>query len=305
MSESPREPSGASAPHTGSESAADPQARYPMHTGARSRAVGVAEESAAERHGSQGTDFAGDGRDDGASVAQAQPRGKRSFGGHLLAGMRELLIVGTIALVLSFLVKTFLIQAFYIPSESMESTLVKDDRVIVSKLTPRLIDLHRGDVVVFADPNHWLSPQPTVDRGPVLNAVSSALTFVGLLPDTAEGHLIKRVIGLPGDRVHCCDTQGRLEINGKAVNEPYVKAGENPSDIDFDITVPKDRIWVMGDNRGHSSDSRLHDPDGTGSEGSVPVDSVVGRAVLLVWPFNRASWLSNHADAFASVPAAP
>lgn len=265
--------------------AEEPPARYPVFTGA------------SPRHTPE---------PDPAAEADPTPAQKprRSFGGHLLAGLRELVIVGGIALALSFLVKTFLVQAFYIPSESMESTLVTDDRVIVSKLTPGLDDLNRGDVVVFADPGDWLVPTESVDRGPVLNGVTRALTFVGLLPDTAEGHLIKRVVGLPGDHVVCCDTDGRLEVNGEAVDEPYVKDGQSPSDITFDITVPEGRIWVMGDNRGHSSDSRLHDPEGDGSEGSVPVDLVVGRAVLLVWPFDRATWLSNYSEAYGSVPAA-
>lgn len=256
-----------------------PEARYPTHTGVRARAA--------------------EPEPDGGSTPAA-PR--RSVAGHLAALVRELLIVGVIALVLSFLVKTFLVQAFYIPSESMESTLVKDDRVIVSKLTPSPIDLKRGDVVVFADPDHWLTPELRADRGPVLNRIQDVLTFVGLLPDTAEGHLIKRVIGLPGDKVACCDTGGRLTVNGVAITEPYVKPGEEPSEITFDITVPRGRVWVMGDNRGHSSDSRLHDGDGKGNEGSVPIDLIVGRAVLTIWPLDRITWLSNDADTFAKVP---
>ena len=234
----------------------------------------------------------------------APERARRGVGRHLLAAIRELLIVGSIALLLSFVVKTFLAQAFYIPSESMETTLVTDDRVIVSKLTPGLVDLHRGDVVVFADPNNWLATQPSTDRGPVLNQVTRALTFVGLLPNTAEGHLIKRVIGLPGDKVVCCDAQGRLSVNGTALTEPYVKAGETPSDITFNITVPAGRIWVMGDNRGHSSDSRLHDDTGDGASGSVPVDLVVGRAFVLVWPLSRWDWLENYQGSYAAVPPA-
>lgn len=255
-------------------------ARYPQHTGVR-------------------PPDAPTGEPDDEAVAPAG----RSFLGHVGAAVRELVIVGAIALLLSFLVKTFLVQAFYIPSESMESTLVKNDRVIVSKLTPDVIGLKRGDVVVFADPDHWLAPEPSVNRGPILNAVTTGLTFVGLLPDKAEGHLIKRVIGLPGDHVVCCDAAGRLSINDSVIAEPYVKAGEKPSQITFDITVPADRIWVMGDNRGHSSDSRLHDDTGDGSTGSVPVNLVVGRAVALVWPVQRWDWLSNYSATYTHVPA--
>lgn len=267
-------------PGTAEPTGPEAEARYPTHTGATARP------SAQQPR-----------------EPEAATRPRRGIFAHLAAAVREVLIVGTIALLLSFLVKTFLIQAFYIPSESMESTLVKNDRVIVSKLTPAISDLQRGDVVVFADPDHWLAPEPAKDRGPVLNAISRGLTFVGLLPDTAEGHLIKRVIGLPGDHIVCCDAAGRLTVNGQAIVEPYVKADQKPSEITFDITVPQDRVWVMGDNRGHSSDSRLHDESGTGSDGSVPIDAVVGRAVVLVWPVDRWAWLSNYGQVFETVPA--
>lgn len=235
--------------------------------------------------------------------ATAEPR--RGAAAHLVAAVREFVTVAAIAIVLSFLVKTFLVQPFYIPSESMEDTLVKGDRVIVSKLTPAPFALERGDIVVFADPGGWLPPAASENHGTIGNAVRSALTFVGLLPNSSEGHLIKRVIGLPGDKVACCDTQGHLTVNGTSLSESYIKPGENPSDIDFEVTVPAGRVWVMGDNRGHSSDSRLHDPSGTGSEGSIDEKLVVGRAVATIWPLNRITWLSNHSDTFASVPARP
>ncbi|MEI2779188.1 MAG: signal peptidase I [Tetrasphaera sp.] len=241
--------------------------------------------------------------DAGEGAAEDKPPASawwRTFG-----ALREFVTVAAIAIVLSFLVKTFLVQPFFIPSESMENTLVRGDRVIVSKLTPSPIDLKRGDIVVFADPGDWLAPTEQTDRGAVLNAIRSGLTFVGLLPDSSEGHLIKRLIGLPGDQVSCCDSKGRLEVNGKAIDEPYIKLGEEPSDIEFDITVPAGKIWVMGDNRGHSSDSRLHDPSADGSDGSVPEDLVVGRAVATIWPLNRISWLSNYDATFADVPPRP
>ncbi|HNQ07105.1 MAG TPA: signal peptidase I [Tetrasphaera sp.] len=260
-----------------------PDARYPMPSVPATKAL--------------------QGERDTAKPAASKEEERRRPAAALAAAVREFVVVGAIALALSFLVKTFLVQAFYIPSESMESTLVKNDRVIVNKLVPGLIGLHRGDVVVFEDPGNWLSPTPTKDRGPVINELVKAATFVGLLPDTAEGHLIKRVIGLPGDHVTCCDAQGRLSVNGKAINEPYVKAGEKPSEIVFDITVPAGKIWVMGDNRGHSSDSRLHDASGNGSDGSVDLSLVTGRAFVLVWPIGRAGWLSNYGSTFAAVPA--
>jgi signal peptidase I len=222
----------------------------------------------------------------------------------LLAAVKEFAIVVGMALVLSFIVKTWLLQAFYIPSGSMEDTLVLNDRVIVSKLTPGPIDLKRGDIIVFADPGQWLDETPPVQRGPLATVVSETLTFVGLLPDNAENHLIKRVIGLPGDHVVCCDEGGRITINGTAIKEPYLKPGDAASEQDFDITVPSGRVWVMGDHRSNSADSRAHDgPDNNGSQGSVDERLIVGRAVALVWPLDHLTWLSNPTATFASVPA--
>ncbi len=219
-----------------------------------------------------------------------------------VAAVKEFAIVIGMALVLSFVVKTWLLQAFYIPSGSMEDTLVLNDRVIVSKLTPGPVDLKRGDIVVFADPGDWLTPMPEVERGRLSTVVRDTLTFVGLLPDTSENHLIKRVIGLPGDRVVCCDEGQRLTVNGAPIREPYVKDGNPASDCSFDIVVPRGRVWVMGDNRNNSADSRPHEVDGDGTRGSVDERLVVGRAVALVWPLNHLAWLSNPSETFAEVP---
>ena len=234
---------------------------------------------------------------------EERARDERGMGARLGAAVRELVVVLAMALTLSFIVKSFLVQAFFIPSESMQDTLLVGDRVVVSKLTPGPFDIKRGDIVVFEDPGDWLSPTPETSRGPVLDGVRDALMFVGLLPDTSEGHLIKRVIGLPGDHVQCCDAEGRLLINGEPVDEsPYLKPGVEASDQEFNITVPSGSLWVMGDNRSDSSDSRFHDPGGTGDKGSVPIDLVVGRAVVTVWPFDRMTTLSDHSEAFSEVP---
>jgi signal peptidase I len=236
----------------------------------------------------------------GQPAAQPTPSGLSVLG----AAVKELVIVVGMALVLSFIVKTWLLQAFYIPSGSMEDTLRIDDRVIVSKLTPGPIDLRRGDIIVFADPGNWVEAPVSQPQGTVSGVVRDALTFVGLLPDTAENHLIKRVIGLPGDHVVCCDVGGRLTINGAPVKEPYLKAGNAASEQDFSITVPPGRVWVMGDHRSDSSDSRFHDgPKQNGSSGSVDESLIVGRAVALVWPLDHLSWLSNPSATFATVPA--
>ena len=230
---------------------------------------------------------------------------KHGFGAMLGAAGREFVIVVGMALVLSFVVKTWLLQAFYIPSGSMEDTLVLNDRVIVSKLTPGPFDLKRGDIVVFSDPGDWLDVAPRPEQGPVTTAIRNGLMFVGLLPDDAENHLIKRVIGLPGDRVVCCDEGERLTVNGEPLVEPYLKPGDAPSNQEFDIRVPEGSVWVMGDHRSDSSDSRFHDPSGTGADGSVPQSLVVGRAVALVWPLDHLTWLANPRATFAKVPNPP
>ncbi|WP_347813916.1 signal peptidase I [Allobranchiibius sp. GilTou38] len=214
-----------------------------------------------------------------------------------LVAIRELVLVVVIAMLLSFVIKTFLLQPFWIPSESMEPALVPGDRVVVSKLTPGPFDLHRGDVVVFDDPDNWLGDEGSAPNpGPV----QKLLEFVGLYP-AGDNHLIKRVIGMPGDHVTCCDSAGKITINGVAITEPYLAAGTKPSLTRFDITVPAGRIWVMGDNRGDSGDSRYHD-DGSGATGSVPIKDVTGRADAVVWPLDRITWLGNYSATFAKVP---
>jgi signal peptidase I len=252
----------------------------------------AAERDAAERDATTGK---GSGRDDDEQVSGLAVLG---------AAVKEFAIVVGMALVLSFIVKTWLLQAFYIPSGSMEDTLVLNDRVIVSKLTPGPIDLKRGDIIVFADPGQWLDEAPKAEQGPIATVVTDTLTFVGLLPDNSENHLIKRVIGLPGDHVVCCDEGGRITINGTAIKEPYLKPGDAASEQDFDITVPSGRVWVMGDHRSNSADSRAHDgPENNGSQGSVDERLIVGRAVALVWPLDHLTWLSNPTATFATVPA--
>ena len=237
-------------------------------------------------------------------VAEGQEgRGSTGALGVLGAAVKEVAIVVVLALGLSFVVKTWLLQAFFIPSGSMEDTLRVGDRVVVSKLTPGPIDLQRGDVVVFSDPGGWLDAMPPVTRSGPSGALHDALVFVGLLPAESEDHLIKRVIGLPGDHVVCCTTEGGLMVNDVAIDEPYLKRGDDPSTLDFDVTVPAGHLWVMGDHRSDSEDSRFHDPSGNGRDGAVPIDAVTGRAVATVWPLARADWLSAYHSTFADVPA--
>lgn len=248
----------------------------------------------------------------------------RSATRRLLDLVRETVLVLVLALVLSSLVKTFLVQPFWIPSDSMNDTLIRDDRVVVSKLTPGPFALARGDVVVFEDPGHWLDDlvPPPRDQG-LGQTIKDGLSWVGILPSQEDNHLIKRVIGLPGDHVRCCSIDGRLEVNGTAVTEPYLFPGDKPSTMPFDIRVPEGKVWVMGDHRSNSRDSRYNDtspdtPEGapglpsgedsrdprdhTGFYGSVPIDRVVGKAVGIVWPLARATGLGG-GDAFSGVPA--
>lgn len=222
------------------------------------------------------------------------PKGSRT--GRLL---RETAIVVVVALVLSLLIKTFVAQSFWIPSESMENTLVPGDRVVVSKFTPSMIGLKRGDVVVFHDPDNWLD-EPNTSRGGISGKLVSGLQFLGLYP-SGDNDLIKRVIGLPGDQVKCCNTRGQITVNGVGLKEPYIYPGGGTDQKKFSVTVPSGRVWVMGDNRGDSSDSRFHD-DGTGNTGSVPESDIIGRAVMIVWPAHRMGWLGDYSSTFDKVP---
>jgi len=200
------------------------------------------------------------------------------------SSLRELPILVVSALVLSIIVKTFLVQFFYIPSGSMENTLQVNDRVGVNKLGAIFSDIKRGEVVVFRDPAEWLSAPYDESKG-LAKIVKDGLVFVGIMPDPAKQYLIKRVIGVGGDRVVCCSTSGKIEVNGVEVDEPYIYAGNKPSDSTFDVTVPKGFIWVMGDHRGASADSRFHTDDP--NKGMVPLDKVTGRALFVIWPLKH------------------
>lgn len=165
----------------------------------------------------------------------------------------------------------------------MENTLLPDDRIIASKINTTIGGVHRGEVVVFKDPGGWL---PAARDGKSASGVQSALEFVGLAPSSAGDDLVKRIIGVGGDRVMCCNAKDQIVLNGVGLDESeYVKPGSQNSQVPFDIVVPQDRIFVLGDNRNESADSRFH----LGSDsGTVPVDNVVGRVFVIVWPFS--SW---------------
>jgi signal peptidase I len=220
-----------------------------------------------------------------------EPAGKEKKGGLL----RDTVIVLLTALLLSVVTRTFLVQAFYVPSGSMLPTLQLEDRILASKITGS--GVQRGDVVVFSDPGGWLPPAPA--ESGLTGDVRTLLTWIGLLPSDADDNLVKRVIGLGGDHVACCDKQGRIDVNGTPLDEPYLAPG-GTDQVRFDIVVPPGRMFVMGDNRAHSEDSRFHlDED----EGTVPLADVVGPVIAVVWPVGHWQRFSPP-PTFAQVPAA-
>jgi len=207
----------------------------------------------------------------------------------------ELVLLLAVALVLAVGIKSLFMQAFYIPSGSMNDTLVLNDRILVQKVSywggasPQ-----RGDVVVFADPGGWLAGETAPQAR---NPLTKALEVFGLFP--TGGHLVKRVIGIGGDTVKCCDRRGRVTVNGVPLDEGgYLAPGQAPSLVAFKQKVPEGYLWVMGDNRSQSADSRVHlgDPGG----GFVPEEDVVGKVFAVVWPLDHAKTL-HRPDTFAAV----
>lgn len=206
------------------------------------------------------------------------------------------LLVVVVMLVLMALFKTFVVQTYEIPSSSMEDTLAVGDRVAVTMYNAS--DIERGDIVVFVDPGGWLSgyQEPTGAR----RVLRDVLELTRLLPAHSGHHLIKRVIGMPGDHV-VSDGKGSLSVNGAELSERYVKAGVSPSDIAFDVTVPAGYVWLMGDNRSNSMDSRMHQDDP--NHGFVPLDNVVGVARYLFLPVKHWAVLDQEGSVFRHVPA--
>ena len=243
----------------------------------------------------------GDGAD--RPVTEASSDGRRERGRHAAGRTadgqgetqrkqrsfwKELPLLIGIALLLALFFKTFLVQAFSIPSDSMQNTLQRGDRVLVDKLTPWFgAEPKRGEVVVFHDPGGWLGQPSTDEQSGIGGAVRKVLSFVGLMPSATENDLIKRVIAVGGDTVEC-ERNGVVRVNGRPLDESdYLYPGNTPcSDNPFGpIKVPEGRIWVMGDHRQASLDSRYHQelPGG----GTVSTDEVVGRAIVIAWPPNR------------------
>lgn len=217
---------------------------------------------------------------------------KKSF----LYGIVDMTAVVALALVVSFLIKTFLFQAFEIPTGSMRNTVMPGDRIYVNKIAHSEKSLKRGDIIVFADPDNWLPANYAMkNRG----FIYTVFSFLGLAPHDSTQYLIKRIIGVGGDRVSCEGPGHKIKVNGVPINEPYVLAGNDPSEMSFDVKVPHGYFWVMGDNRSGSADSRYHQDDK--NHGMVPVKSVVGRGVLVVWPLSHFGFFENYEKVFAEV----
>ena len=239
---------------------------------------------------------AADGPKAARGMYEHQPR--RRLGNH--RDRRRWAVLGDVAItlitviVIALVVKTFLIQAFFIPSGSMEPTLhgcsgCVADRVVVNKQTNVMGGVRRGDIVVFRDSDGWLRHFSSGAGQP--SRAQAGLEFVGLAPSSGSGNLVKRVIGVGGDTVE--SREGKVYVNATQIDESYVFPGDRASDVNFKVTVPVGMLWVMGDHRSDSSDSRFHQQDP--GKGFVPLSAVVGRAFLIIWPLDRAGPLDRPA----------
>ena len=208
--------------------------------------------------------------------------------------LRELPILVVVALAVSLVIKSFLVQFFYITSGSMENTLQVNDRVAVNKVPFISKSINRGDVVVFRDPDNWLPEPYTADGNIILTKIKEGFVAVGVLPNPAKQYLVKRVIGVAGDKVECCTKNKKLMINGVEIDEPYIFAGNTPSDTKFNVTIPEGKVWVMGDHRSASSDSRFHQDDI--NQGMVPTSKVTGRVIGIIWPLKNFGTVSSYSS---------
>jgi signal peptidase I len=235
-----------------------------------------------------------------ANTRRAKKRGVRLF-------VRDILLILVAAIVISVGIKAFLIRAFYIPSGSMMNTLQINDRIIVNELVPNIVPVQHGDIVVFTGPGGWLSSEPTAKRvGGNLGAFDWGGSLVGLTSPDSNNHLIKRVIGLPGDTVSCCDAFGQMSVNGIPLAEPYLDLPTGVTKVaqdDFTVTVPKKSYWMMGDHRYNSRDSRYNTAGPT--KGFVPRANIVGRAFVISWPVDHWTFLNDYPIVFGGTDSHP
>ena len=226
------------------------------------------------------------------TYSQAQEEGR--LGEWLWVQAREGGTVILYALVIAFLVKTFLLRGFYIPSGSMEQTLQVNDRVFINVAGSYFSEPKRGDVIVFKDSQGWI---PSTQK--TSSPLKDALSFAGILPDTSSNFLVKRVIGTPRDVVES-DGTGKIKVNGVEITEPYLYPGNPPSEVPFKVTVPAGKYFVMGDHRSNSADSRYHISDGTAF---ISKDDVQGNVFVVAWPLNHFGLLQDQSSVFSSIPA--
>jgi signal peptidase I len=217
-----------------------------------------------------------EGKPDGQPAGRPKAKRKRSF-------TRDLIIIVVAALTLTILLKAFVVQVFSIPSGSMENTLLPGDRILVSKIVYQFRSIQRGDIVVFSGAGSW-DPATPAPSSLLVRLWDDATSLVGIAAPGTD--YVKRVIGIPGDHVACCDSSGRVTVNGVPLNEQsYLYPGDSPSQVPFNLVVPPGRLWVMGDNRADSDDSRFRGESPGG--GTIPESAVVGRAFVIIWPFSR------------------
>lgn len=217
----------------------------------------------------------------------------------------KLVAYAVIILSATFILETFLVRTYFIPSESMAATLQTTDQILAEQITPKMNNIQHGDIIIFEDPDGWLPESYKSLQQPnfidyIFNPVHD---LMGIQRQNEESNLIKRVIGLPGDTVECCSPTGHVIVNGVEITEPYIiipEEEENASGVDFKVKVPEGYLWVMGDNRYNSSDSRYHQEDKHG--GFIPISNVKGKAVMITYPFNRINILGSYPQVFAGVP---
>jgi len=234
-------------------------------------------DSGAQADEQTAADQAPDAVDPPRKRKHARPR-KRSF-------WRDLVVIVIAALALTILLKAFVVQVFSIPTGSMENTLLPGDRILVSKIVYHFRPITRGDIVVFSGSGSW-DPVPQAPHNPLVRLWDDAVNLVGIAGPQTD--YVKRVIGIPGDHVICCNASGQITVNGVPLSESsYIFPGDAPSEIRFNVIVPPGRLWVMGDDRGDSDDSRYR--SASPGRGTIPESAVVGRAFLIIWPLSRVS----------------
>ena len=227
---------------------------------------------------------------DATTASTDKPRGGKRRREN--SALKEYTLIILYAVLIAFLLKTFVVRGFYIPSSSMEDTLQINDRVFVNVAGGLFTEAERGDIVVFKDTQGWM-PVSTSS-----NPVRDALAFVGVMPDSSSNYLVKRVIGVGGDHI-VGTADGRITVNGVEIDETYLKPGVSPTELPFDVIVPQKSYFVMGDNRSNSADSRYHIQ--TGTEFINDAD-VVGEVFVVAWPLSSFTFIGGASDVFADVP---